>query len=58
MTRTWNNKEVNEYLDGEGIGYAILHGLSAKYLEDEKLAVLWKDAEEALLKVERYLERY
>jgi hypothetical protein len=55
MIIKWSNEEVTGYIDREGLGYAILHGLSARSMEDEKLTALWKAAEKALLDVEKYL---
>jgi len=56
MLGKWSNEEINKYIDEEGLGYAVLYGVSAKDLEDEKLAVLWEAAEKAFLAIENYME--
>jgi hypothetical protein len=51
-----SNEEVYDYIDMESMGYAILDGMSADEIKDEKLADLWRIASKALSDIEKYLE--
>jgi len=50
-----NNKEVAEYVENEGLGYAVQHGVRSDSFEDEELKKLWTDAERLLNAIENIL---
>lgn len=51
-------EEVAAYVDNNGLGYSIMHGLSPTNFEDKELARLWDVANEALAAVDGYLEQH
>ena len=55
--RKMSNEEINELIDEEGLGYAIQSSLSWKNIEDPKLAKAWREASDAMSKVENILGR-
>lgn len=51
-------EEVGNYVSSEGIGYSLTSGLGYRSIEDPKLAKMWKQASDAIKKVEDYLGDY
>lgn len=56
--KNWDIKGVGNACVSEGMGYAIQHYLSHESIEDEKLAKLWKEAGDAISRVEGYLTEH
>jgi hypothetical protein len=48
-------ESVAEYVNSEGLGYAIQSGLNWKDMEDKKLAKYWKIAENAMNEITNIL---
>jgi len=51
-------REVGRVCAREGMGYAIQHYMSSRRIEDEQLAKLWQEADEALTKVNDFLTEH
>jgi len=51
-------QSVAEYVNSEGLGYAIQSGLSWKNIEDKQLAKYWRTAEDSLNEISNILEEY
>jgi hypothetical protein len=49
-------EQVGEIVGVEGLGYAIVDYLDASRIEDLELRQLWRDAQNALLKVDDFLK--
>jgi len=58
MDSAYTVEQVASYVDNEGLGYAIQHGLSAERIADPELARLWAEAKTALDGVDSYLEAH
>lgn len=50
-----SNEEVANYINYEGLGYAIDCGMSYKSIEDKKLAEEWRKAEEDICNIKTIL---
>jgi hypothetical protein len=48
--------EVKSIVENEGIGYAVTSYMSESCIEDPELAKAWKEAREALERIEALLE--
>ena len=48
--------EVASYIESEGLGYAIQHGISHTSIKDPDLADMWEQAKEIMLEIESYVE--
>jgi hypothetical protein len=55
---TWNIEEVAQKVESEGLGYVVLDYLDAESIMDEELRALWKQAKDALDKIEKMLLPY
>ena len=51
-------ESVAQAVNSEGLGYAIQHYLSWQSIEDKQLAKLWKQANEAMDKIDDILGEY
>ena len=49
------NKEVSQYVENEGLGYAISHGMSGNDIKDPILKEKWKQAQKLLGEIESML---
>lgn len=56
MDEKYSVKDVAYIVDSEGLGYAIMHYLSADRIEDPELRRMWGDAGVLLTKIKAYLE--
>lgn len=56
MDEKYSVKDVAYIVDSEGLGYAIMHYLSADRIEDPKLRRMWEEAGVLLTKIEAYLD--
>jgi hypothetical protein len=54
----WSNEEIALKADLEGLAYMVTDYLSVDSIEDEELKKLWKQANEALSKIETILTPY
>ena len=52
MAKLYSVEEVAEIIEAEGIGYAVQEYLNPNSIEDEKLAKLWKQAQDILKEIE------
>lgn len=50
------NEELKDYIELEGLGYAIQSGISPDQIDDPFIAELWKDARDILDELEANLE--
>ena len=50
-------QEVANYVEMEGLGYAVMSGLSARNIKDPELARQWRIAEKVLMAIQDILER-
>ena len=51
----YSNDEVADIIENEGLGYAIESYLGYKDIDDPKLAKAWKQAEDAISKIQKIL---
>ena len=52
------NEEIGSTVSSEGIGYAIEYQINSNEIEDNELKKWWKQAEEAIDKINELLEDY
>lgn len=57
-SKKYNNEDVGGVISNEGLGYAIQHYMSWKDIEDKQLAKYWKQAAEAMNKIEEITREY
>ena len=57
-SRKYNLEDVADVISNEGLGYAIQNYLSWKDIEDKQLAKLWKQAADAMDKIEEITKEY
>lgn len=55
MSGKYTVRDVSQYVNSEGLGYAVRYGLSADSIENPQLARLWVTARTALAGIERIL---
>lgn len=56
MADKWTNSMIKDYVLDEGLGYAIMYGVSSDDFEDENLKELWADAASCLQEITNYLK--
>lgn len=54
----WTIKEVAGSCASEGLGYAVQHYLGSEVIEDRELAQLWKEASDALNRIDAFFEKH
>ncbi len=52
---TLTNERAADYIENEGVGYAVQHYISAEYFKDQKTVELWDAANKALTALTTYL---
>lgn len=50
-------EEVGVIVGTEGLGYALQDYLNSQNIENEELSILWRQAQEAMNKVENFLKK-
>jgi hypothetical protein len=54
----WTNEQIASKVESEGLGYMIEAYLSHDSIEDDDLAMMWKDAAELLSEIQNHLEPF
>lgn len=49
-------EEIKRYIEYEGLGFAILHGIPTSAIKDTKLRKLWEKSRNSMTEIVKYLE--